>query len=163
MLSEPMIIQREAQPYVAITERVTMSDLTETLPEVYPRVGAWLSERALRQAGAPFWKYDVIDMDNTMEVEVAVPVFEPVEGDDDVRAGLVPAGRFVTASFTGHPAGLREATAALLAWGAEHDVAWDMASTDVGEVWGARLEIYESAGEPDMAKWVTTLAFRLVD
>jgi effector-binding domain-containing protein len=163
MLSEPTIVERAAQSYVAITERVTMSDLAVTLPEVYPRVGAWLSERLRKPSGAPFWKYDVIDMDGTLEVEVAVPVHDPVEGDDVVRAGIVPAGRYVTASFTGHPEGLRDATATLLAWGLANKVVWDMASTDVGEVWGARLEIYDSAGEPDMAKWVTTLAFRLID
>lgn len=165
MLSEPAIVERAAQPYVAITERVTMDDIGTILPDLHPQVGAWLSERLLRPSGAPFWKYDVIDMSGTMEVEVAVPVLDPVTGDEIVRAGLLPAGRYATATFTGHPMGLANASATLLAWGARHDVAWDMAPTDVGEVWGARLEIYETdpAVEPDMARWITTLAFRLAD
>jgi effector-binding domain-containing protein len=165
MLSDPAIVERDAQPYVAITERVTMQDIGVILPDLHPQVGAWLSERSLRPSGAPFWKYDVIDMAGTLEVEVAVPILDPVEGDEHVRAGLLPAGRYVVATFTGHPRGLEGATAAVLAWGSQHDVRWDMAPTDVGEVWGARLEIYESdpATEPDMEKWVTKLAFRLID
>jgi effector-binding domain-containing protein len=165
MLSEPMIVERTVQPYVAITERVSMSDIGTVLPDLNPQVGAWLSERSLRPSGAPFWKYDVIDMNGSMEVEVAVPILDPVEGDERVRAGLLPAGKYVTATFTGHPMGLENATATLLEWGAQHGVTWDMSPTDVGDVWGARLEIYESdpSVEPDMAKWITTLAFRLAD
>jgi effector-binding domain-containing protein len=165
MLSEPAIVEREAQPYVAITERVTMSDISAVLPDLHPQVGAWLTDRQMRPAGAPFWKYDLIDMANFLEVEVAVPVATAVEGDERVRAGVLPAGRYVTATFTGHPMGLENATATLLEWGKQHDVTWDMAATDVGEVWGARLEIYETDPliEPDMAKWQTTLAFRLAD
>jgi effector-binding domain-containing protein len=165
MLSEPAIVEREAQPYVAITERVTMADISTVLPDLHPQVGAWLTDRQMRPVGAPFWKYDVIDMANFLEVEVAVPIATAVEGDERVRAGVVPAGRYVTATFTGHPMGLENATATLLEWGRQRDLAWDMAVTDVGEVWGARLEIYETDPliEPDMAKWQTTLAFRLAD
>jgi effector-binding domain-containing protein len=165
MLSEPTIVERAAQPYVAITERVTMSDIGKVLPELHPQVGAWLGERSLRPSGAPFWKYDVIDMAGTMEVEVGVPLLDPVEGDERVRAGVLPAGRYVTATFTGHPMGLENAAATLLQWADTRGLVWDMSPTDVGEVWGSRLEVYETdpAVEPDMAKWVTTLAFRLAD
>jgi len=165
MLSEISVAEREEQPYVAITERVTMSDIGTVLPELHPQVGAWMADRRLRPFGAPFWKYDVIDMGGTMEVEVGVPVRDAVEGDERVRAGALPAGRYVTATYTGHPMGLENATSTLLEWAAERDLAWDMATTDVGEVWGARLEIYETdpAEEPDLAKWVTRLAFRLAD
>jgi len=163
MLSEPTIIERPEQPYVAITERVTMADIGLILPDLHPQVGAWLQERGLRAHGAPFWKYDVIDMAGSMEVEVGVPLTSAVEGDERVRAGIIPAGRYLSATFTGHPMGLENATSTLLDWASRHELTWDMARTDVGEVWGARLEIYQSDPtlEPDMAKWVTELAFRL--
>ncbi len=165
MLTEPVIADRPTQPYASMTERVTMSDIGIVLPPLHSRVQDWLAERGIASIGAPFWKYDVIDMAATMEIEVCWPVASVTEGDADVRVGVIPAGRYVTANFTGHPMGLEGATATLLDWAKRHDLTWDVAITDVGEVWGARLEIYETdpAEQPDMNQWVTTLAFRLAD
>jgi effector-binding domain-containing protein len=165
MLSEPAIVDRPAQPYVSITARVAMSDLGTILPQLHPEVGQWLREHGIRPSGAPFWKYDVIDMSGTMEVEVGAPIAEAATGDERVRSSVIPAGRFVTATFTGHPMGLEGATAQLLDWAVHNKLAWDVSETDVGDVWGARLEIYETdpTVEPDMSNWVTTLAFRLAD
>jgi hypothetical protein len=56
-------------------------------------------------------------------------------------------------------------TADLLRWAADRDLVFDQHAGPEGEVWGCRLEIYETDpdDEPDMNRWVTTLAFRLAD
>jgi effector-binding domain-containing protein len=163
MLSEAQVIERAAQPYVAIGTRVTMRTLGTVLPELHPRVFAWLSERGIAPAGAPFWKYNLIDMDRELEVEVGVPVAAAVDGDEQVLAGVLPAGRYAALRYTGHPSGLADATASLLQWAQDEGLAWDVLQTPDGQRWGARLEIYETdpAAEPDMSKWTTQLAFRL--
>jgi effector-binding domain-containing protein len=76
---------------------------------------------------------------------------------------VLPAGRYATLGYTGHPSGLADATAALLQWAQDEGLAWDVLQTPHGQQWGARLEIYETdpAAEPDMSKWTTRLAFRL--
>jgi effector-binding domain-containing protein len=165
MLSEAQVIERPAQPYVAIKEHVTMATIGQVLPGLHPHVFAWLGERGISPAGAPFWKYNVIDMSRELEVEVGVPVAAPAKGDDLVLAGTLPPGRYATVFYTGHPDGLFDATASLLKWAEEQHLTWDVAQTSDGERWAARLEIYESdpAEEPDMSKWVTQLAFRLAD
>ena len=81
MLSEVEVIQRPAQPYVAIGAQVTMQTIATILPELHPRVFAWLGERGIPPVGPPFWKYNVIDMDRGMEVEVGVPVDVVMDGD----------------------------------------------------------------------------------
>jgi effector-binding domain-containing protein len=161
----PVVAERSAQPYVAIRAQVTMQAMAAILPPLAPQVFAWLGERAIPVAGPPFWKYNVIDMDRVLEVEVGVPVATPVDGDDRVLAGVLPAGRYATLRYTGHPDGLLGATAGLLEWAAQEGLTWDMTNTQDGERWVARLEIYETdpAVEPDMAKWTTQLAFRLSD
>ena len=93
MLSEAQVIERPAQPYVAIKAQVTMQTIGTILPELHPRVFGWLGERDIRPAGPPFWKYNLIDMDSYMEVEVGVPVAAVMDGDDQVLAGELPAGR----------------------------------------------------------------------
>lgn len=163
MLTEPEVIARPAQPYVAIRAQVTMRTLGTVLPELHPQVFAWLRERDIPPAGPPFWKYNVVDMDRDLEVEVGAPVAAAVDGDDRVLAGVLPPGRYATLRYTGHPGGLADATASLLAWAEREGLAWDVRRTGDAERWAARLEIYETdpASEPDMSKWTTQLAFRL--
>jgi len=128
-------------------------------------VFGWLGDRGLAPAGPPFLKYNVIDMARELEMENGVPVAAPVKGDDLVVAGVLPAGRYATVTHTGHPSELVEVTGALLDWGAEHGLTWDMSPSENGDRWGARLEFYltDPAEEPDMSKWQTQLAFRLAD
>lgn len=165
MLSEARIVERPAQQYVAIRAQVTMQTIGVVLPGLHPRVYAWLGERGAAPAGPPFWKYNVIDMDRGLEVEVGVPVAAPETGDDQVLADVLPAGRYATLRYLGHPDGLMGATAALLKWAEEQDLTWDVRQAPDGDRWAARLEIYETdpAEEPDMTKWETQLAFRLAE
>jgi effector-binding domain-containing protein len=162
---QPEIVERGVQPYVAIRQFVTMQTLGMVLPQVHPEVFAWLGARGIAPAGAPFWKYNVVDMDRQLDVEVGVPVAVAADGDDRVLAGVLPAGRYATLRHIGHPDGLADATASLLSWAAQQGLAWDVTETSDGERWEARLEIYETdpAQEPDMTRWQTQLAFRLAD
>ena len=163
MPGQPQIVQRAAQPYVAIQAFVTMQTLGVVLPGLLPEVFAWLGARGISPAGAPFWKYNVVDMERQLDVEVGVPVALAAAGDDRVLAGVLPAGKYATLWHTGHPDSLADATAALLHWAAQQGLTWDLTRTDQGDRWGARLEIYETdpAQEPDMSQWQTELAFRL--
>jgi effector-binding domain-containing protein len=159
----PVVAERPTQPYVAIRAHVTMQTMATILVPLGPQVFSWLREREIPAAGPPFWKYNVIDMDRLLEVEVGVPITAPVEGDDRVLAGVLPAGRYATVRYTGHPDELVGAVASLLEWAKLEGLTWDMTDTEDGERWAARLEIYETdpAVEPDMTKWTTQLAFRL--
>jgi effector-binding domain-containing protein len=100
-------------------------------------------------------------MDAELELETGVPVASPVEGKGEVRAGVLPAGRYATVGHTGHPDTLVTATRDLLDWASERGLEWD---TD-GRTWGCRLEEYLSDPEevPGMRNWQTRLAFRLHD
>jgi hypothetical protein len=69
----PVIAERPAQPYVAIRAQVTMQTMDDILLPLQPQVLAWLRERGIPAAGPLFWKYNVIDMDRALEVEVGVP------------------------------------------------------------------------------------------
>ena len=91
LTEEPHIIERPAQPYAAIKAQVTMQTLGTVLPGLHPRVFAWLGERGVAPTGAPFWKYNVVDMERGLEVEVGVP------GWKATRAGI-PSARSVCCS-----------------------------------------------------------------
>jgi effector-binding domain-containing protein len=164
MPTAPRIVERAEQPYVAVSGRVTMHTIgaiADRLPEVF----AWLGARGLEPAGAPFFRYDLIDMERQLEVEAGVPVATAAAADGEVLAGVLPAGRYASLTHVGHPDGLVEATTALLDWAARQGLAWDVTETPEGQRWGCRLEVYKTdpAEQPDMGKWETELLFRLAD
>jgi len=88
-----------------------------------------------------------------------------ITGDERVQAGILPAGRYATLRHTGAPDTLVAATIVLRDWAAAEGLKWDVSQSADGEVWGCRLENYltDPAVEPDLAKWVTELAYRLAD
>ena len=156
-MSEPTVLERTEQPYVAIPIRATLREWGEVnalVPEVY----GWLAARGIAPAGAVFYRHHVIGgVDEKFSVEVGVPVAEPVEGDGRVLAGAKPAGRYVVDVHHGHPDGIAKAHLALVDWAARHDV--PLAKD--GDVWGGLFESYLSDPEvePDLGKWETELAY----
>lgn len=160
---EPSIVERSAQPYVAVTVRVPMRQLGDVVPPLTGEVFGWLAARGIQPAGPPLWKYNVIDMAGELEIETGVATAEPVVGDDRVRGGVLPAGRYAVGRFHGHPDGLAQATADLLDWAAAQGLRWDVSTVDGKERWAARLEEYLSdpAEVPDLNEWDTDLAFKL--
>ena len=162
MPAVPEIVTRAGQPYVAVRTRVTMAGLGG-LGAGFAEVLAWLGARGVSPAGAPFFRYNVVDMAGELEVDAGVPVAHATEAGGHLVAGVLPAGRYAALTHTGDPAGLVEAAKVLLDWAAGQDLKWDMAAGDNGERWGCRLEIYltDPRQQPDPAKWETQLAFRL--
>jgi effector-binding domain-containing protein len=166
MNTEPKIEVRKEQPYVGIQARVTMQQMGKALPPLWGEVYGWLASKGFKPAGAPLWRYRVIDMEGTMEIDVGVPVTGAAAGDKRIIADIIPAGRYATLIHSGPYEGLMQATADLLTWGASKGIAWDKwAAGPRGESWRARIEYYltDPTKEPDSAKWETELAFKLVD
>lgn len=162
MTATPTIVERAAQPYVAIRRTVTMA----TFPEIadrMPEVFSWLASRGIRPSGAPFFRFNVIDMERELEVEAGVPVAAPVEPDGEILVATLPPGRYVTATHVGHPDTLVPFTAEVLDWAAAEGLAWDLTETPAGQRWGCRLvvSLTNPAEEPDPTKWVSELVFRL--
>jgi effector-binding domain-containing protein len=167
MSDEPLIVHRAEQPYLAIRTTVSMPKLATDVPPLHPELSGWLGQRGILASGPPFWRYAEFQAGDLVELEVGVPVAsaEPASGDERVRPGVLPAGRYATTVHTGHPAELGAATAALLDWADREGVAWDVAEDATSSRWAARLEIYHSDPdvEPDLSRWRTELAIKLKD
>ena len=161
---EPTIVRRPEQHYVGVRRTVTM----QTFPEVADRMPVlfgWLAERGIEPAGAPFFRYLVIDMSRELVVEAGFPVAEPVPGDGEVFSDVLPAGRYVSLTHVGHPSELVGVIGELNTWAAAQGLRYDVTESPAGDRFGCRLEIYKTDPrvQPDMSKWETELAFRLAD
>ena len=165
MISEPRIVERGAQPYAAIAARVPMEQIANVADTLPGELFGWLGAHGIEPTGAPFFKYNVIDMGAQLELEWGVPVAGPVKGDGRVLSDTLPAGRYASAVHTGPFGGLRDATAALLKWVKENDLIVDAVKTPHGDKFACRLETYltDPRQEPDPQKWVTEIAMRLAD
>jgi effector-binding domain-containing protein len=162
-MSDYSITERAAQPYVAIRDSAPMSKIGDVFVPMGAELFAWLAQHQIQPGGPLFWKYDVIDMERKLVIEVGMPIAEPAAGDDRVIAGELPAGRYVSVVHHGHPDSLMAATGALVDWGDSQGVEWDKTDVDGSEHWVSRLEYYLSdpAEQPDLNEWDTELAFKI--
>ena len=158
------VVHRAAQPAATVTRTVTMATMSEIADEIPPLLD-WLAARGQAPSGPAFLRYLVIDMAADMVVQAGVPVAVPVEGDEHVEPDVLPAGDYLTTVHVGPYEGLYGATGALLAHAGREGLALDHHPSDAGDVWASRIEWYETnpVEEPDPARWVTRLEFRLAD
>jgi effector-binding domain-containing protein len=158
MTHNVQIEERPEQPYAGTTRLVTMDTIARIADRIPVLIG-WLAERGITPAGAPFLKYETVDMANGLEITAGVPVATPIEAEGDVHAATLPAGRYATITHAGHPDGLLDATSALLDWAKREGLAWDVK----GDRWAARLEVYRTnpLEVPDPNGWVTEIAIKL--
>jgi hypothetical protein len=164
MLAEPTIEQRAERVYLGRRESITMTEFARVADHL-PGMFAWLAQRGVAPACAPFFRYRVIDMSAELVVEAGIPLAAPIEVEEPLFLDVLPAGRYATVTHVGHPDELMGVTAALLDWGRQHDLHWDLTPTPEGEVWGARLEVLRTnpAEQPDPHKWETAVLLRLAD
>lgn len=159
----PQIVELPERPCIGVRKTITMSTFGLVADRIGEMIG-WLAERGGTMTGAPFFRYDSIDMEeNRLVVVAGVPVERPMEGEGDIQPGTLPAGRYVTETHHGHPDQLAGVIASMLKWAEEQGLTWDKTDKDGAEHWGARLELYptDPRVEPDLNNWDIILQFRL--
>jgi hypothetical protein len=107
-------------------------------------------------------RYLRVEMDHELEIELGAPVKSAMQTDDHVRAGVLPAGCYVTLLHVGPYSGLASANAVLQQWAREHGIRWQMTGKDR---WGGPVERYltDPSREPDPSRWETELAHLATD
>jgi GyrI-like small molecule binding domain len=169
-MTEPQIQQRDALPYLAIRSEVT-NGIPAVVDRTFPRLFAWLGRHGVEPAGPPFIRYLEVDHNGEpLEIEVAAPVATGApEGDGQVRAGTLPAGRYVTALHTGpyrhdDVPDLGDAQVALRTWTEQQGIATGRPS-ERGSSLAACVEHYRIGPpmEQDWTKWETELAYLVVE
>ena len=162
MLTLPKIIDRPAQPYVAMRRTVTMP-FGDVIDATMPKLFQWIGDHHVEPTGPPFFKYNVIDMASELEIEFGVPTARVLPPDEAVVTGTLPAGRYATLTYHGHYDNLVEVTSVLIGWAKLHQIDFDMEATPKGDKFACRLEIYPNDPRevPNPEDWETILAFKV--
>jgi effector-binding domain-containing protein len=163
VLTLPKIVERAAQPYVAVREKVTIP-FGPTIDRVMPEVVGWLQKHGVEQFGPAVFKYDFINMPD-LEMEFGFAPTKPIRGDGRVAAGVLPAGKYATVAYWGHYDDLMDVTALLIGWAKQKGIVWDAKETPQGDTFTSRFELYPNGpmDEPDPAKWETQIFIKIKD
>lgn len=96
----PTVERRDAFDYLGIEVRASLRDWSEVNACV-PELLAWMEDRGVRAAGAPFYRIvRAGSVDEPFEVVVGVPVDGEDPGDERVSRSTMPAGVYATYLLT---------------------------------------------------------------
>jgi effector-binding domain-containing protein len=162
MITKPKLEDRKEQHYVGIRTQVPSSKFKKIIPQFLDELFAWLEKQGVEwdKTSAPFMRYHVINMAGNMDVELGVPIAAAVQGDGNIQAGVIPAGRYASLVYSG-VTGIK-GNKALIEWAAKNDIKWDRWEDENGDAFRARIEFFltDPAEEPDRKKWETEVAIK---
>lgn len=159
ILDGPAIVSRPEQHYLGIRTvtpfRGMLAVRDRLMAELYDRLGA-------RATGNSFLRLHVIDMAGPMDLEVGVLTGNAGDGDDRVRPGVLPAGRYATLTYVSQA---RRANRTLLEWARDTGVRLDRWDEPAGDRFACRYEEYltDPRTERMKTRWEVGLNIRVVD
>jgi effector-binding domain-containing protein len=163
MISKPKLDNRAEQPYVGIRTQVPASQFKKIIPQFLNELFGWLDKQGVAPAGAPFMRYHIIDMAGKMDVELGVPVASPMQGNERIIPGVIPAGRYASLVYSG-VTGIA-GNKALIEWARKNNIAWDRWDDPNGDAFRSRIEYFltDPAEQPDRKKWETEVAIKIAE
>jgi len=165
MMTLPENVERPERPYIYVPFTVPMDQMQQPAEQGFPQLFAYLERHGLQSAGAAFYNYRRINMEQTLDVEAGIPLAAPAAEEGAIKTGMLPAGRYMTVTWHGHPDQLMTVTGVLIGWSRLTNQPFDQQTQGSDDYFACRLEVYESGPdtEPDMNKWETRLEFKLKD
>jgi effector-binding domain-containing protein len=161
-IGKPKIDKRPKQPYMGIRTITPFKGMSKTIGRLSDELMAWVEKNKVKTVGPPFLRYHVIDMRGFMDIEFGVPVRKALPGDADVKAGVLPAGRYASLIFSG---GGISGNRALIEWVRAQGLEFDRWDTEQGDNFRGRYETYltDPEVEPRKSKWQIEVAIKLAD
>jgi effector-binding domain-containing protein len=163
MLTLPVKNRRKKQPYLAIRSRLFKRQIHKQAQLFLPEVRKFMEEQGIPYTGPSFFRYNTISPTGEMDIEFGHFTDKLYSGSGPVRAGILPAGSFMSVTWTGHYNRLSDVNAMLMGWAKMTGVEWDCASTEAGTFFGCRIDIFHRSmrNEPNPDKWETEVAIML--
>lgn len=163
MLTVPRMVDRGAQSYVAVRLPVIIP-FGDDMDPAFDELFSAFSDAGVEPNGVEFIKFNLIDMPR-LEIEVGMTTDAAIPLSGRLIKGELPAGRYVSLTYTGSYDNLIDVTAMLIGWAKEKGLRWDSHDTPDGERFACRLEVHDNnpSIEPDPSKLQTTLLFKLAD
>jgi len=140
-LSIPQVVERGAEPYLAIRTGGAMRDLPQFAPPLQPKLHGWMADRKIKP-GLTLFRYRGFGSDGSVELDVGATTAQAETGSDEVIAGELPAGRYAAATYTGPYDRLYDAFCMLNGWINARGLTPDAQSGPDGFRPACQVEIY---------------------
>jgi effector-binding domain-containing protein len=142
--------EKPLQYTLVIRKRAAVGDLPKIIGECYMSIGKYLGEAGESPTGAPFVAYHNMDMEN-LDLELGFPVGKPLPGKDDIVAGEISAGSFLTSLYKGPYSKMEDLYNEMTKWMVDNG--YEMA--------GAAYEYYLNSPEDvkDESEYLTMVEF----
>jgi hypothetical protein len=163
MLTLPVKNRRKKQPYLAIRSRLFRRQIPKQAQLFLPELRTFMEEQDIPYSGPSFFRYNTISPTGEMDIEFGHFTDKLYSGSGPVRAGILPAGSFMSVTWIGHCNRLSDVNAMLMGWAKMTDTEWDCACTEAGTFFGCRIDIFHNSmrNETDPEKWETEVAIML--
>ncbi len=162
MIGQPRIDERREQHTLGIRVQTPMSGMSKQVGKLMKEISAWAKQQGVEPAGPPFLRLHVIDMKGMMDIEVGFPVTAAQPGDERVRPGSLPAGRYASLIYSGPGIAGNKA---LIEWVRANGLVFDRWDDPQGDAFRSRYESYltDPKTEPHKTKWEIEVAIKLAD
>lgn len=161
-IGQPKIDKRPKRAYMGIRTIAPFKGMSQVIGRLSNEMNAWVREHRVKTAGPPFLRFHVIDMRGFMDLEFGFPVRRALADNGQVKAGVLPAGRYASLIYSG---GGISGNRALIEWVCIQGLDFDRWDTEHGDNFRSRYETYltDPAVEPRKSRWQIEVAIKLAD
>jgi len=161
-IGKPRIDKRPKQVYMGIRTIAPFKGMFKLISRIADELNTWVDENQIKTSGPPFLRYHVIDMRGFMDISFCVPVRKALPDDGQVKADVLPAGRYASLIYSG---GGISGNRALIEWVRAQGMDFDRWDTEQGDNFRGRYETYltDPKVEPRKSKWKIEVAIKLAD
>ena len=160
LVAPPGVVELPERPTLGIRVVTPFRGMLGAADELSRELRAWVAKRDVETVAFGFGRLYVVDMSGPMDIEVGFVTRNPCEGDERVRAGAFPAGRYATPTYVNHgiPANL-----ALIEWAHDNGHALGRHEVAEGDAFACRHEqvLTDPKTEPRKTRQRTELAIKL--
>jgi len=100
-ISNIEILEKPEQPILSIRIRTSVSDLPKHIGAGYGKMEEYIKKEGKFLSGIPFVAFHSFDDMTDMDVEIGFPIAAPLSGADEIKAGVIPAGKVVSCMYLG--------------------------------------------------------------
>jgi len=160
MITEPKIIAYSERKYVGIRVKTPFKGMFAVVDRLLKELRLWVKAHGVVDEGPFFLRYHVIDMEGMMDIELGFMLQNPLIGDERVKPGVLPQGRYASLTYSRYA---MRGNKALLGWIKENNVRIDRWDDKEGDAFACRYETYltDYRVEPRKSAWEIELAIKV--